>query len=65
MNKKEDIIEKARILFTNYGYKRVSMDEVAREANVTKKTIYSYFKDKEDLFRKRWEEWITFCRKSI
>ena len=43
MNKKEIIIEKARDLFTTYGYKKVSMDEIAREANVTKKTIYSYF----------------------
>ena len=42
MNKKEIIIEKARDLFTTYGYKKVSMDEIAREANVTKKTIYSY-----------------------
>ena len=50
MNKKEIIIEKARDLFTTYGYKKVSMDEIAREANVTKKTIYSYFKDKDSMF---------------
>ncbi len=49
--KKDEIINVARNLFTEYGYKKVSMDEIAREANVTKKTIYTYFKDKEDLFR--------------
>lgn len=37
MNKKEEVIKKARELFTKYGYKKVSMDEIAREANVTKK----------------------------
>ena len=51
MNKKEIIIEKARNLFTNYGYKKVSMDEIATSAKVTKKTIYHYFKDKDDLFQ--------------
>jgi AcrR family transcriptional regulator len=50
MSKKEAIIEAARELFTKYGYKKVSMDEIASEANVTKKTIYSYFKDKDSMF---------------
>ena len=37
MNKKEEVINAARDLFTKYGYKKVSMDEIAKEANVTKK----------------------------
>lgn len=48
--KKDDIIQSAKELFTTYGYKKVSMDEIALNAGVTKKTIYSYFKDKNDLF---------------
>lgn len=51
MNKKEIIITTARNLFATYGYKKVSMDEIAKTAAVTKKTIYHYFKDKEELFR--------------
>lgn len=51
MNKKEQIIEAATNLFSKYSYKKVSMDEIAKEANVTKKTIYSYFKDKNDLIK--------------
>ena len=39
--KKENVIESARLLFHKYGFKKVSMDEIAREANVTKKTIYN------------------------
>lgn len=49
--KKEKVIESARLLFHKYGFKKVSMDEIAREANVTKKTIYSYFSSKEDLLK--------------
>ena len=50
MSKKEKVIETARELFSKYGY-RISMDELAKEANVTKKTIYSYFKDKDELIK--------------
>lgn len=50
MDKKNIVIETARELFIKYGYSKVTMDEIAKLANVTKKTIYSYFKDKETLF---------------
>lgn len=49
--KNEQIIEAARKLFNRYGFKKVSMDEIAREAGVTKKTIYMYFSSKEELLR--------------
>ena len=45
MTKKEVVIDTARELFSKYGYKKVSMDEIATNAIVTKKTIYTYFKD--------------------
>ncbi len=48
-NTKDKILNTARDLFNEYGYSKTSMDLIAREAGVTKKTIYSYFKDKETL----------------
>lgn len=51
MNKKDLVIETARSLFSQYGYKKVSMDEIAKVSGVTKKTIYTYFEDKESLFQ--------------
>lgn len=48
---KKKIINSAKELFSNYGYKKVSMDEIAIKAKITKKTIYSYFKDKESLLK--------------
>ena len=47
--KEEQIIEVARELFHKFGFKKVSMDEIARESGVTKKTIYRYFDSKEAL----------------
>ena len=49
--KEKQIIEAARKLFNKYGFKKVTMDEIAREANVTKRTVYSYFSSKEELFK--------------
>jgi AcrR family transcriptional regulator len=49
--KMQQIIDTARRLFTDYGYKKVSMDEIAMEAEVAKVTIYQYFKDKDDLLK--------------
>ena len=65
MSKKELVIETARDLFTKYGYKKVSMDEIAKGANVTKKTIYSYFKDKETLFRYFIDEELNTMKENI
>ncbi len=50
MNTKDKIINASESLFKAYGYKKVSMDEIAKQAKVTKKTVYSYFKTKADLF---------------
>ncbi len=37
-------------LFATYGVDKVSMDEIAEKANVSKVTIYKYFHSKEELY---------------
>lgn len=49
--KEKQILNAAEKLFNKYGYKRVSMDEIAKEAGVTKKTVYSYYSSKEELLK--------------
>jgi AcrR family transcriptional regulator len=46
---KEVILEKSINLFWRYGTKSITMDDLAREAGVSKKTIYQFFKDKNEL----------------
>ena len=65
MNKKDMVIQKARELFTKYGYKKVSMDEIAREAGVTKKTVYTYFSSKEELFKYFIQEELDNMKKIV
>jgi len=40
------IINKARELFFAFGIRSVTMDDIAREMGVSKKTIYQYYRDK-------------------
>ncbi len=44
------IIEAASKLFLSNGFGSVSMDAIAKHANVSKPTLYSHFQDKEALF---------------
>lgn len=43
------ILEKSGGLFLKYGVKSISMDDIARELAISKKTIYHFFKDKNEI----------------
>lgn len=46
---KERILRGAHELFMKYGVRSVSMDDVARHLSVSKKTLYQYFADKDEI----------------
>src|SRR5690606_6825508 len=46
---KDKITEKATEMFLNLGFKSVTMDDLANEMGVSKKTIYSHFENKSKL----------------
>jgi TetR/AcrR family transcriptional regulator, cholesterol catabolism regulator len=46
---KERIQHKAEELFRRYGIKSVTMDEIANQLGISKKTIYQFYSDKESL----------------
>ncbi len=46
---KEEIIKKAADLFLNLGFKSVTMDDLANEMGMSKKTIYIHFPNKTKL----------------
>lgn len=50
MSKRAAILEVAKRLFVANGFDRVSMDQIAAEAGVSKLTVYSHFGDKDSLF---------------
>ena len=46
---KKNILNKAADLFLCYGFKSVTMDDIANDLAISKKTIYKYFNNKLDL----------------
>ncbi len=46
---KNKIVEKANDLFLNLGFKSVTMDDLASEMGISKKTIYTHFQNKTKL----------------
>src|SRR3954471_11540981 len=48
--KTEAILDAAGQLFREHGYGAVSMDQIAREAGVSKATVYAHFESKDRLF---------------
>jgi len=51
MNMKERIQQKAEELFWRYGIRSVTMDEIASQLGISKKTIYQFYADKDALVK--------------
>jgi len=58
---KETILQKAGETFLKFGFKSVTMDDIANEMGISKKTIYKYFGNKEELV----DESLSFIHQSI
>jgi TetR/AcrR family transcriptional regulator, cholesterol catabolism regulator len=49
MEPKERILVKSNELFNRYGIRSVSMDDIAAQLGMSKKTLYQYYTDKDEL----------------
>jgi len=45
----EEIVKKITEIFLKFGIKSVTMDDIARDLCISKKTLYQYFTDKKDV----------------
>jgi AcrR family transcriptional regulator len=50
-DKRSRLLDAALGTFVRFGFRKTSMDEVARAADVSRQTLYLHFATKEDLFR--------------
>ncbi|MGA9408595.1 MAG: TetR/AcrR family transcriptional regulator [Bacteroidota bacterium] len=62
---RERIISFAREHFLHEGFSKVTLDEIATELGMSKKTLYKHFKDKEDLLRAGIEENLKNAARGI
>ncbi len=63
------ILKEAGIMFSRYGIRSVTMDNIANELGISKRTLYETFKDKDDLVAQAIEEGAKahkkFCYKIV
>ncbi len=59
----KNILEKIYRLFQKYGIKSVTMDDIAKELGISKKTLYLHVKDKKELVQKIAELKIIYAEK--
>ena len=51
MKKTRDLlIESARIVFARLGVQHATMNDIAEESNKGRRTLYTYFKSKEEVY---------------
>jgi AcrR family transcriptional regulator len=50
-SKREKLLFTGQALFFKHGFRRISIEEICKEADVSKVTFYKHFKDKQDLIR--------------
>ncbi|HSR30400.1 MAG TPA: helix-turn-helix domain-containing protein [Anaerolineae bacterium] len=56
--KRDQIIKTGEALFVKHGMRRVTVEEICRQAGVSKPTFYKYFQNKAALARRIDELWI-------
>ncbi len=50
--KQDKLLRDVTAIFMTYGIKSMTMDDIARQLHISKKTLYQYVKDKNDLVSK-------------
>jgi AcrR family transcriptional regulator len=48
----------ARWCFLNFGFAKTSLDDIAKRATISRTLLYRTFKDKEDIFRAVFVDWL-------
>lgn len=50
LQRQTEILDAAEKIFARDGFEHASMNEIAKESEFTKRTLYQYFEDKNDLY---------------
>lgn len=63
--KRDQLIQTGEALFVKHGMRRVTVEEICRQAGVSKPTFYKYFQNKAALARRIVALWIEECLQRI
>lgn len=62
--RRDRILDAAGETFIRYGFRKTSMDDVARAAGISRQSLYAYFPTKEALFRDVVEHLVAATREA-
>jgi len=65
MQSRDEILKNIYNLYIKYGFKSITIDDFAFQLGISKKTIYSYFKNKEEIVRYVTEHFIYTLRNEV
>ena len=63
--REKEILERSDSLFRKRGFKCVTMDDIAREMGMSKKTVYKYFHNKRELILRNISGTINVEKKAL
>ncbi|MDD5425754.1 MAG: TetR/AcrR family transcriptional regulator [candidate division Zixibacteria bacterium] len=68
-NKKALILKTSQVLFAQFGLKKVTTDEIANQAGVSKATVYKYYRNKYEIFNDivqfEFDQLLTTIREAV
>lgn len=62
---RNNIIESAKKLFKSKGVEQTTMDDIAKEADYSKSTIYVYFKSKDEIYNSIACEYMNLLKEGL
>lgn len=63
--KKIRVLDSAINVFLSYGYRRVTMDDIARAADMSRPALYLIFKNKADIYRAIGQRLFETCASQV
>lgn len=65
MSQEKEILVQTKELFFRLGVRSVTMDDIARELSISKKTLYLHFNNKEDIVEKVMKMHVAYEKEKI
>jgi len=65
LNENEALLRRSKVLlaarwcFLNFGFAKTSFEDIAKRANLSRTLLYRIFKDKEDIFKAVFVDWLV------
>jgi AcrR family transcriptional regulator len=64
-DKRNMIIAVAEQMYAHFGFKRTTMEEIAKKARIGKSTLYYYFKSKEEIFAEMIQKGLLITKQKL